>query len=76
MRLSWLIFFGACALAVQPAGSQPLRYPPQMERAKIEVYKTIGDVKLNLYIFEPPAFSSSDKRAAIVFFFWRRVATG
>ena len=69
MRVTWLILIGAGALAVQPAGCQPLQYPPQMEGAKIEVYKTVGDVKLKLYIFEPPAFSISDKRAAIIFFF-------
>ena len=41
----------ACMLAAQPTGAQQLpgnRYPPQMDGAKVEVYKTVGDVKLNL----------------------------
>lgn len=49
-------------------------YPPQMEGAQVEVYKTIGEVKLNLYIFNPPGHQAGDRRAAIVFFFgggWR-----
>ena len=45
------------------------KYPPQMAGAKSEVYKTIGDVTLNLYIFEPEGHKATDKRAAIVFFF-------
>ena len=44
-------------------------YPPQMAGAKTEVYKTIGGVKLNLYIFEPEGHKTSGNRAAIVFFF-------
>jgi acetyl esterase/lipase len=40
-----------------------------MDGAKVEVYKTIGDVKLNIYIFEPDGQKASDKRPAIVFFF-------
>jgi acetyl esterase/lipase len=44
-------------------------YPPQMEGAKVEVYKTAGDVNLNIYIFEPKGHQPTDERAAIVFFF-------
>lgn len=55
------------------AGGQRV-YPPQMDGAQVEVYKTIGDVKLNVYIFQPPGHKPTDERAAIVFFFgggWR-----
>ncbi len=41
-------------------------YPPQMAGARVEVYKTVGDTKLNLYIFSPPA---PKQAPAIVFFF-------
>ena len=61
---------GARVLAQQPAAG----YPPQMEGAQVEVYKTIGDVKLSVYIFNPPGHPAGDRRAAIVFFFgggWR-----
>ena len=44
-------------------------YPPNLPGAKVETYKTVGDVKLNLYVFTPDAHQASDKRPAIVFFF-------
>ena len=34
-----------------------------------EVYKTVGDVQLRLYIFEPQGHKSTDTRPAAVFFF-------
>jgi len=49
-------------------------YPPKLDGANVEVYKTIGDVKLNIYIFTPVDHKSTDRRPAIVFFFgggWR-----
>ena len=70
-RLTGLIF-GACMLAAQTADAQQppgSRYPPQMDGAKVEVYKTIGDLKLNLHVFEPQGHSAANKRAAIIFFF-------
>ena len=33
------------------------------------VYKTVGDVSLNLHVFQPPGHMASDRRGAIVFFF-------
>lgn len=58
--------------------SQPNRrsrqYPPQLEGAEAVVYKTIGDVKLNVYVFKPEGHTPQDRRPAIVFFFgggWR-----
>lgn len=44
-------------------------YPPQFEGAKVANYKSVGDVKLSLWIFNPKNHQASDKRAAIVFFF-------
>ena len=43
-------------------------YPPVFEGARAEVYKTVGDTKLSLYIFEP-ASGAKTNRPAIVFFF-------
>jgi acetyl esterase len=54
-------------------------YPPELPEAAAETYKTVGDVKLNLYIFTPKDHSSSDQRAAVVFFFgggWRSGSPG
>lgn len=45
-----------------------LAYPPVFEGARVETYKTIGDVKLTLSIFEP-AGPAQKNRPAIVFFF-------
>ena len=50
------------------------KYPPELAGARTEVYKTIGDVKLNIYIFEPSDETKGEGRSAIVFFFgggWR-----
>ena len=51
------------------AAQAQMKYPPEMAGAKAEAYKTIGGVKLNLYIFEPEGHKASDKSPAIVFFF-------
>ena len=46
-------------------------YPPSFPDARAEVYKTIGETQLSLYIFEPPASGTTapKNRPAIVFFF-------
>jgi len=70
-RHRWLL--ALCLLISFAAAQQPARggreYPPTLSGAKVEVYKTIGDVKLNMYVFTPADHKSTDKRAAIVFFF-------
>ena len=43
-------------------------YPPKFDGARAETYKEIGDVKLQLHIFEPAAGAKTN-RPAIVFFF-------
>lgn len=40
-----------------------------LDRAIVEVYKSIGDVKLNIYRFNPENHKASDQRPAVVFFF-------
>lgn len=44
-------------------------YPPDLPDAKQEVYKTAGDVKLSLYVFNPDGHKAGDRRPAVVFFF-------
>ncbi len=44
-------------------------YPPHFTDAIVETYKTVGDTKLNVYIFNPPDLKPGEKRPAIVFFF-------
>ena len=41
-------------------------YPPQMTGCRIETYKTVGDTKLNLFVFSP---ATPKNAPAIVFFF-------
>ena len=48
--------------------------PENIADAKTEIYKTVGDVKLKMFIFNPKDYKPGDKRPAIVFFFgggWR-----
>jgi acetyl esterase/lipase len=55
--------------SAQEAKQKNAGYPPSFPEAKVEVYKTVGDVKLNLYIFTPAGHTATVKRPAIVFFF-------
>lgn len=72
-----LLSFAIVIIMATPVFAQENRratYPPKMEGARVEVYKTIGDVKLNLYMFMPDGHKPTDKAPAIVFFFgggWR-----
>lgn len=57
----------AAFLACQAArGAGP--YPPRIDGARVETYKTVGDTTLDLWILTPPA-PTGDRRPAIVFFF-------
>lgn len=58
----------SAVLALMTVRAVALDYPPSLPDAHAEVYKTIGETQLSLYIFEP---SSGPKthRPAIVFFF-------
>ena len=40
----------------------------ELSGSRVEVYKTIGDVKLKIYIYEPEGHKAGAKRPAIVFF--------
>src|SRR5262245_54077022 len=60
----------ACACLVAAQDKKGARqYPPNLPEAEVQTYKTVGDTKLNLYIYNPPGHKLTDKRAAIVFFF-------
>jgi acetyl esterase/lipase len=69
---TWLLFLLLAAAAFAKGGSgvrQQRQYPPHLEDATVEKYKTVGDVSLNLWIFNPQDHKPSDHRAAILFFF-------
>ncbi len=50
-----------------PAQGPDRSYPPRIEGARVETYKTAGATKLNLHVFAPATAGSN--RPAIVFFF-------
>lgn len=63
-------------LLAASAGPSPAQrpYPPAMEGTISEVYRTVGDVELRIYLCNPEGHSAEDNRPAIVFFFgggWR-----
>ncbi len=60
------VFLFSSAGAQEPTGPE---YPPKMSGARVETYKTIGDVDLQMWIFEPRGHEKSDSRPAVVFFF-------
>lgn len=63
----WLFLLGwSWSLFTAPAMAQK-NYPPQLEGATGHTYKTIGDTKLSLWVFQPD--SAGEGRPAIVFFF-------
>ena len=66
----------AVILLLAAAGSATAQrsYPPDMGGTASEVYRTVGDVDLNIYLCNPDDHSADDERPAIVFFFgggWR-----
>ncbi len=49
-------------------------YPPNLEGARVEIYKTTPQTELKLWVFDPPNHKPEEMRPAIVFFFgggWR-----
>jgi acetyl esterase/lipase len=73
VALGIALFSGARDASAQRGGRA---YPPKMEGAEAHVYKTVGDVKLNVYVFKPKDWKASDKRPAAVFFFGGGWANG
>ncbi len=61
-------------LAAAGSATAQRSYPPDMEGTIPEVYRTVGDIELNIYLCNPEGHSADDERPAIVFFFgggWR-----
>lgn len=64
-----LAFAVSSTATAQNRQKKPSNYPPQLEGSTVEVYKRIGDVELNIYIYNPSDHKPSDKRPVAVFFF-------
>ncbi len=63
-----LLILGVLPMAeptVNPA-NEPMAVP---QASRTEIYKTIGEVELRIFIFNPPNHQATDRRPAIVFFF-------
>ncbi|MDA1017730.1 MAG: PmoA family protein [Planctomycetota bacterium] len=66
-------------LAAKSYPSSDWAYPAKLPGARVETYKTVGDDKLDMFIFEPEDHQPTDKRAAVVFLFgggWRSGTPG
>lgn len=65
-----------CCGAARAQQPDPLGgYPPVLEGARVETYKSVGGTDLKLWIYEPQAGPGSGSRPAVVFFFgggWRQ----
>ncbi len=48
-----------------PAAAVPMEVP---QASQTEVYRTVGDVELRMFVFNPPGHMATDTRAAIVLF--------
>lgn len=61
---------GVChAQAAKKSAKKAADRPLKIDGATAEVYKTVGDVKLRVYIFTPEGHKPTDERPAAVFFF-------
>lgn len=67
--LLMLVAMPAFAQRKKDRGDKARGYPPNLPGAKVETYKTIDGIKLNLYIYNPEGHGPKDRRPAIVFFF-------
>ncbi|GAB4141751.1 MAG: alpha/beta hydrolase [Planctomycetaceae bacterium] len=59
---------------VKPARKRAGRNQNALKGATVEIYKTIGDVQLKMYLFKPKNHQPEHRKPAIVFFFgggWR-----
>jgi len=72
LRLLPVLVLGSITAVAQEGR---LAHPPNLPDATVEVYNTVGETRLNLYVFNPSNGTAAGKRAAIVFFFgggWRQ----
>jgi len=64
--LAGVLSLGSLSAAPAPAPTAAKKtYAPD----RLQLYKTVDGVQLNLHVFEPEGLKKSDKRPAIVFFF-------
>ena len=78
MKSRLLVVLIALSLTAQLCAAEPKKKAAKRSRVKwtssvvdtkVEVYKTVGDVQLRMFIFMPKGHKASDSRSALVFFF-------
>jgi len=70
LSLAATAFLAGAVRAAAPGRARAGRaYPPAIEADAVEVYKTVADVELRIWVFHPKGHAAQDKRPAIVFFF-------
>ena len=74
--LQLAIGISGCALSLDETERIAKSQAPTMDGAQAEVYKTVGNVKLSLYIFKDAKANGPAPRPAIVFFFGGGWSTG
>lgn len=72
------VLLGLAPSAFGQEGQNPATplHEPNLPGSRAEVYKTVGDVELKIYIYEPEGHRPTDRRPAIVFFFGGGFRTG
>ena len=67
----YVYIFLICVMFPSSLMSQKIEkvYPPIMPKTQVEIYKTVDDVELKLWIFNPHQHGENDSRSAIIFFF-------
>ncbi len=80
-----ILVLGTAGLSAQektenaPRDAKRWGYPPKLEGASRVIEHQLGDVKLPMYVYNPPGHQPTDKSPAIVFFFgggWKAGSPG
>lgn len=69
IAIGFALLITVTSTAQETAKKRQRNYPPQMKGCEVEIYKTVDDTKLNIYIFKPAKHEGNESRTAIVFFF-------
>lgn len=74
LTIALLLLSGQSALSQVRGTGRQNNHPPVLKGADVETYKTAGETKLKIWIFNPANHNPTDQRPAAVFFFgggWR-----
>jgi acetyl esterase len=69
LLISIVFSFLANAAFAQKKAKSKVQDGASLDRAVVDIYKTIGEINLKIYRFNPQDHKDSDQRPAVVFFF-------